>query len=101
MHIAFIIVCLLGIALSLKSVIVLGGVAPWTSLGWWLTAVYFVEAIVKSTAVPAFPAVAEYAVLAVLAVAFVIAGIRDERQAEPWWWPNARGITRAEKRRAT
>jgi len=32
-------------------------------------------------------------------VAFVIAGIKDEAQAEPWWWPRGRGPTRAERRK--
>jgi hypothetical protein len=36
--------------------------------------------------------------LLVLTVAFVVAGVRDERQAEPWWWPTHTGPTRAEKR---
>jgi predicted histidine transporter YuiF (NhaC family) len=91
-------VCLLGIALSVKSTVVLGRAAPWTSAGWLLTVVYFIEVIVKTTLAPAFPTALEYAVLAALAVAFVVAGVRDERQAEPWYWPNRQGTTRAEKR---
>jgi len=92
-------VCLAGIALSLKSIVVLGRAAPWTSLGWLLTIVYFLEVIVKTSVVPALPAYAEYAILALLAIAFVIAGVRDEPQAEPWWWPNHLGSTRAQARR--
>jgi hypothetical protein len=91
-------VCLLGIALSVKSTVVLGRTAPWTSAGWLLTVVYFLEVIVKTTLAPALPTAAEYAVLLALAVAFVIAGVRDERQAEPWYWPDHQGATRAEKR---
>lgn len=93
-------VCLLGIAVSAKSTLVLGRMAPWTSAGWLLTVVYFIEVVVKTTLAPAFPAAAEYAVLAALAVAFVVAGVRDERQAEPWYWPDHQGTTRAEKRAA-
>jgi hypothetical protein len=91
-------VALLGIALSVKSIIALGRAAPWTSAGWYLTIVYFVAVVVKATAQPALPRSAEYAVLVALAAAFVIAGVRDERQAEPWWWPTRLGSTRAEKR---
>ncbi len=79
--------------------IVLGRAAPWTSIGWLLTIVYFLEVIVKTSVLPALPAYAEYAALALLAVAFVIAGVRDEPQAEPWWWPNRLGSTRAAARR--
>jgi hypothetical protein len=39
----------------------------------------------------------EYVLLNALAIAFVVAGFRDERQAEPWWWPKRRGLTRAER----
>jgi hypothetical protein len=94
-------VCVLGIALSLKSIAVLGGAAPWTSAGWWLTILYFIAVIAKTAVAPALPPSIEYSVLAALALAFVVAGVRDERQAEPWWWPNRRGTTRAEKGRST
>ncbi len=93
-------ICVLGAALSVKSVSVLGRSAPWTSAGWWLTLLYFFAVAAKATFAPGVPAYAEYVVLVALTIAFVIAGIRDERQAEPWWWPDHRGITRAEKRLA-
>jgi uncharacterized membrane protein HdeD (DUF308 family) len=94
---AVVLICLLGIALSVKSIATLGRVAPWTSAGWWLTVVYFFVVIGRTTISPAVPVSAEYIVLVGLAVVFVVAGVRDERQAEPWWWPNHRGSTRAEK----
>lgn len=94
-------ICLLGIALSVKSLVVLGRAAPWTCAGWWLTIVYFIAVIAKASFAPTLPAYAEYIVLAALTVVFVVAGIRDEPQADPWWWPNGRGATRAEKRRPT
>jgi hypothetical protein len=100
MTIIFIIVCLLGIALSIKSLIVLGSAAPWTSAGWWLTVVYFVAVSVKAAGAYPVSSYLEYGVLAALAIAFVVAGVRDERQAQPWWWPTERSGTRAEKRRA-
>ncbi len=95
------IICGLGIALSVKSIAVLGRDAPWTSAGWWLTVLYFIAVIAKATLAPALPAYAEYTILAALTIVFLVAGVRDERQAEPWWWPTGRGATRAEKRRAT
>jgi hypothetical protein len=45
-------------------------------------------------------AYAGYACIALLTIAFVVAGVRDEPQAEPWWWPRRVGSTRAEKQRA-
>lgn len=95
------IVCVLAIALSAKSIIILGTAAPWTSAGWWLTIVYLVAVIGKAGFGYVPPWHAEYVVLAALTVAFLIAGVRDERQAEPWWWPTRRGDNRADKRRAT
>ncbi len=89
-------ICLLGIAVCAKSLSVLGREAPWTSAGWALTVLYFIVILVKVKRVPE-PAVLEYAALAALAIAFIVAGIRDERQAEPWWWPTRRGMTRAER----
>ncbi len=91
-------ICLLGAALSVKSIIVLGRSAPWTSAGWWLTLLYFFAVTAKATFAPGLPAYTEYIVLGALTIVFVVAGFRDERQAEPWWWPNRRGMTRAEKR---
>jgi uncharacterized membrane protein HdeD (DUF308 family) len=99
MRIVLAVVYLLGIALSIKSVIVLGRAAPWTSAGWWLTAAYFIAVIAKATVAPAFPVSAEYAILLALTVVFVVAGVRDEAQAEPWWWPRRLGATRAERGR--
>ncbi len=90
--------CVLGIALSVKSMLVLGVRAPWTSAGWALTVVYLVDVLVTQTLGARVPRFIEYVVLGALAVAFVLAGLRDERQAEPWWWPTTQGATRAEKR---
>jgi hypothetical protein len=91
--------CAAGIALSAKSIVVLSRASPWTSAGWGLTIIYFIEVIVKASLFAGLAAYAEYAVLGALAVAFVIAGVRDEPQAEPWWWPSRLGVTRAETRR--
>jgi hypothetical protein len=98
MRIVLAVIYLLGIALSIKSVIVIGRAAPWTSAGWWLTAAYFVAAGAKATVTPTLPVGVEYAILVALAATFVVAGVRDEAQAEPWWWPHRLGATRAERR---
>jgi hypothetical protein len=92
-------ICVLGIALSLKSMVVLGRHAVWTSVGWGFTAIYLAAVIVQVRMSHRLPGHGEYILLAALTVAFVIAGIRDEPQAEPWWWPAQRGSTRAQKRR--
>ena len=91
------IVGILGIALCAKSIAALGRHSPWTAAGWWFTVAYFIAAIVKANLDPALPSFVEYTALAGLTVAFIVAGIRDEAQAEPWWWPDRRGATRAEK----
>jgi len=96
--IAYVIFSVLGIALSLRSIAVLGTRAPWTSAGWLLTVLYFVAAIAKAGPGWILPAHGEYWFLIALTIAFVVAGVRDERQAEPWWWPNRCGETRAERR---
>ena len=87
-------------ALSARSIAVLGAKAPWTSAGWAGTIGYCASAIVEYN-VPAYHVLggyAAYAFLIALAIAFAIAGVRDEPQAEPWYWPTHAGPTRAEKR---
>jgi hypothetical protein len=86
--------------LSLRSIAILRTRAPWTSAGWGLTFGYAVAAVVEfgGTALHRPASIVAYAFLVLLAVAFVIAGIRDEPQAEPWWWPTRTGRTRAARR---
>jgi hypothetical protein len=90
-------------ALSVRSVVVLRSASPWTSAGWAATIGYCVAAAVEFSSEPEqrIAAYVAYAFLLALTVAFVIAGVRDERQAEPWWWPTHPGPTRAEKRAKT
>ena len=87
-------------ALSLRSIAVLRTRAPWTSAGWGLTFGYAVAAVVEfgGPALHRPASIVAYAFLFALTVAFVIAGVRDEPQAEPWWWPTRAGLTRAERR---
>jgi hypothetical protein len=91
-------VCALGFALSLKSAAVLRSRSAWTLAGWIASAAYFAAAgfdVARATRALAFPG---YAAIALLAIFFVMAGIRDEPQAEPWWWPDRTGLTGKERR---
>ena len=71
--------------------------SPYTMWGWILTVAYSAY-IGLELARLAVPAHLEYVFLAALTGAFIVAGIKDEAQAEPWWWPTGRGPTRAERR---
>jgi len=96
--VAWSVVCAAGLLLSLRSAGVLRARSPWTSAGWLATAAYFaleLGAVVRRAATPFH---LEYALLAALTLAFVVAGVRDERQAEPWWWPARAGLTGRERR---
>jgi hypothetical protein len=89
------------VVLALRSLAVLGRRAPWTSAGWTATAGYFGFAAWRyAHDGPQREAMllAE-ACFAVLAVAFIVAVMRDEPQAEPLLWPSRVGLTRAQKRR--
>jgi len=98
MGIVFILLGLLGIAVCAKSVLVLGSRAPWTFAAWVFTALYFVAVLAKITGVTHLPPIIGFAVLVALTVAFLVAGVRDEPQAEPWFWPKRLGLTRAQRR---
>jgi hypothetical protein len=93
----WLVLCAAGTALSCKSVIVLGTRSRWTQVGWAATAGYFIIAGGKAATGTAFAHV-DYGALALLTVAFVVAGMRDEPQAEPWWWPTHAGPTGRERR---
>jgi hypothetical protein len=95
---AWVLICVAGTLLSLKSVWTIRMCSPWTAAGWCLTALYFVLAGAKVAAAWPPPFHAEYVCLVLLTVAFVGAGLRDERQAEPWWWPERAGLRGRERR---
>ncbi len=93
---AWLAVCLAGIALSMQSIRFTASRAPWTAAGWLATIGYFVAAAFKAAAI-APPLHLEYWFIGALCVLFAVAGVRDEPQAEPWWWPTHTGTTRAQR----
>ena len=94
----WLVACIGGLALSLKSAAVLGVRSRATALGWVLTAAYFAIAAVDVLRATRPPLHLDYVLLAALTAAFIVAGVRDEPQAEPWWWPSASGLTGKERR---
>jgi hypothetical protein len=87
------------IALSVRSIVILRTRAPWTSGGWAATLAYCIVAAIEYSGAPMRPfwALASYGCVVALAGAFIVAGVRDEAQAEPWWWPQRLGRSRAER----
>jgi hypothetical protein len=87
--------------LALRSLMVLGTVAPWTSAGWVATTGYCAAAAWRYAHDGPVPGVMLIGTgcFVVLAAAFIIAVVRDEPQAEPLLWPTRVGLTRAQKRR--
>ena len=98
--IAWLAVCAAGVALSLRSISVLDARSRWTAVGWWFTLAYFVFAGYSAIVRAHLPFVPEYWSLGALTLAFVVAGVKDEPQSEPWWWPNRASTTRRERRAA-
>lgn len=84
--------------LSIRTLVVLKAAAPWTSLGWVFTVLYDSAASGEIIFERHLPFHIPYVFLAALALAFVVAGARDEPQADPWWWPGRLALTRAQKR---
>ena len=80
--------------LALRTVAVLRDAAPWTSAGWCATIAYDLTAGYELLAHARLPLHVPYWFLVALVVAFAIAGLRDEPQGEPWWWPRRLGPTR-------
>lgn len=87
--------------LALRSLMVLGRRAPWTSLGWSAAVGYFAAAAWRyaHSGPQRDVMLAAEGFFVVLAAAFVVAVVRDEPQAEPLMWPSRVGLTRAQKRR--
>jgi len=90
--------CAFGFTLSVKSISVLRRRSARTVAGWVATAAYFLIAGADAVRGRPAPAHLDYVALVLLTAAFVAAGIGDEPQAEPWWWPSAAGPTGAERR---
>jgi tryptophan-rich sensory protein len=99
---------LIGIALAALAVLSLRSLqftwkhSPWTSVGWAATLAYCLYDVARLAFVPegqnfgVLPH-ADWGLLLLLTIAFIVAGVRDERQAEPWYWPRGRGATRGER----
>lgn len=87
--------------LAIRSLMVLGTRAPWTSAGWTATLGYFVSAAWRYAHEAPQPGIMLFAqgCFIALAAAFFVAVLRDEPQAEPLLWPSRVGLTRAQKRR--
>jgi hypothetical protein len=86
-----------GILLSIRSLIVLGAGSPWMSAGWAGAILYFALLFLRNLRGTQAGVLNEYAIVAFVAVVWIVSIARDERQAEPWWWPRGRGPTRAER----
>jgi hypothetical protein len=76
--------CVAGLALAIRSAAVVRRVSPWTMAGWLGWAAFFVLSLVL-VARPArsLRFVGSAALLGVM-VAWIVAGLRDERQPEPF-----------------
>lgn len=84
--------------LSLRTIVILERNAPWTTAGWAFTILYDGAASYEILSRTHLPLHAPYLALAGLVVTFVIAGVLDEPQGDPWWWPSGLALTRAERR---
>lgn len=87
-----------GILLSVRSIMILGARSPWICAGWAAVAVYFAVLFIKNATRLGIGTAGEYAIVAIIAVTWIVGVVQDEAQAEPWWWPRTRGLTRAERR---
>lgn len=86
-----------GILLSLRSIFILRGASPWMAIGWAGAALYFLVLFIRNLNGATVGSAREYAIVLFIAVVWIVAVVRDEPQAEPWWWPRKRGPTRAER----
>ena len=87
--------------LSVKTLSVLKSASPFTSAGWAFTILYDCTATAEIVTRTHAPFALAYVFLGALIVTFAIAGLRDEAQADPWWWPSGLGPSRAERRIAS
>ena len=83
--------------ISLRTLNLLDKKTPWTIFGWAFTVCYDCTASEEIIGHTHLPLHLPYWFLAGLIVAFVVAGIRDEPQPEPWWWPRRIGPSRAQR----
>jgi hypothetical protein len=98
--VAWSIFCVAGLVFSLRCCALLRRGSPWSLTGWLATAAYFALALVAVVRTSRPLRLTEVAALVLVLLAFVVAGVRDERQAEPYWWPVRVGLTGRERRAA-
>ena len=75
--------------LAIRSMGLLRAGSPWATAAWAFAFVYgAAEAIAYSQPLVHRPAgQVGYGALVLVAVAFIVSGIRNEPQGDPWWWP--------------
>jgi hypothetical protein len=87
---------------AIRSILLVRGRSPFTALGWFLAFWYGVVQAVRFSSpendLQRLAGPVAYWLMIGLALAFIVGSFRDERQAEPWWWPVRLGRTRAERR---
>jgi hypothetical protein len=90
-----------GVFLAVRSLFILRTGSPWSSVGWLCTALFFALLFERaSTRRHGLGQPFDVGLLIGLALTFGIGTSRDERQAEPWFWPTRLSSTRAERRRS-
>jgi hypothetical protein len=89
------------VVLAIRSALLLRRRSPWSTLGWMLAVGYGLARAVEFSTPDLHRAAGQvaYGFLIAVACAFIVAGVRDEPQAEPLLWPVRIGRTRAERRR--
>jgi hypothetical protein len=65
--------------------------------GWCGAIIYFAVLFVRNLTGSSIGMIGEYVIVLFVAVIWIVAVARDERQAEPWWWPRTLGPTRSER----
>lgn len=65
--------------------------------GWTVAGVYFLVLFVRNLNGTTIGPFGEYALVLFVAVVWIVAVVRDEPPAEPWWWPVRLGPRRSER----
>ncbi len=75
--------------LAVRSMRLLGTGSPWATVAWAFVFIYGAAEAVAYSQPPLHQLAgrAGYGALILVAVAFIVSGIRNEPQGDPWWWP--------------